>query len=201
MRLAASDQATTPAMEDLLKKPIDLKDARPMRLSDWTRRLETLAGCEILIDWVSLGGLGWNLETTVSQAAQNEPLGSVRLKFCEPRALAFRQLTPTVIEITSFAEIYAGAEPRVVSIKKQIEQGAAAEKILGDLAKAIAPAIPKTADPRSFVQVLKSPPVAAIRGPASVQALADQWLAGNAAPAEAKPTETPAPLSTAGAGS
>lgn len=208
-RLAASEQTPPLAGEDLLKKLIIMKDSRRMRLADWTAKLETVAGCEILIDWVSLGGIGWNLDTMVSQAAQGESLGDVLRKFCEPRALAFRQLTPTVVEITTFLESYAGADARVVSVKKLLDAGPTPEKIHADLAKAIAPAIPKTADPRSFVQVIKSPPIAAIRGPASVQVLAEQWLTGGAAvakPAETKPTETapaetPAPDVSVGAGS
>lgn len=204
VRLAASDQTPPLAGEDLLKKPIVMKDARRMRLSDWTAKLETVAGCEILIDWVSLGGIGWNLDTMVSQAAQGESLGDVLRKFCEPRALAFRQLTPNVVEITTFLELYAGADARVVSVKKQLDAGATPEKIHADLAKAIAPAIPKTTDPRSFVQMIKSPPIAAIRGPASVQVLAEQWLNGGAAiakPEETKPAETPTPDVSVGAGS
>lgn len=209
VRQAAGGQSAPLPSDELLKKPVELKDARTMRLAEWTRKLELAAGCEILIDWVSLGGLGWNLDTMVSQPAQNEPLGEVLKKVCEPRALAFRQLTPGAIEITSFMETYDGAEARVVSIKKQLDAGAPIEKIQTDLAKAIAPAIPRRVDPRSFVQVLKSPPVAAIRGPAAVQVLAEKWLSGDAAapppateakPAE-KPSESPAPISTAGAGS
>jgi hypothetical protein len=204
VRLAVSDQASPPQGDELLQKRIELKDARPMRLSEWTTKLETLANCEILIDWVSLGGLGWNLDTIVSQSAQNEPLGAVLQKFCEPRALTYRQLTPSVVEITSFSEPYdPGASARIVSVKRQLDSGVAPEKIYSDLAKAISPAIPRTADPRSFVQVLKSPPVAAIRGPMSVQTLAEKWLKEEVVvPAsQIKPNETPAPISTAGAGS
>jgi hypothetical protein len=202
IRAAASGNVAPLPGEDLLNKPIEFLDSRPMRLDDLAAKLENAAGCEIRIDWVSLGALGWNQDTMLSVQAQNEPLREVLKKLCEPRAWAFRLIAPDVVEITSFLETYAGAETRVVSIKKQIEAGAAPEKIQADLAKAIAPAIPKSADPAIFVQVLREPAVAAIRGPVSVQALADKWLtqAPTTAP-ESKPTEPTAPTSTASAGS
>ena len=173
--------------DDLLKKPIDFKDARPLRLDDLTSKLEKIAGCDIRIDWVSLGAFGWSQETTLSLSAQNEPLGDVLRKICEPRAWGFRQLTPSVIEITTFLETYEGAESRIVSIKKQLDAGMTPEKIQADLAKAIAPAIPKTADPLSFIQTLREPAIASIRGPASVQGLAEAWLN---APTDSKPAGT-----------
>ncbi len=197
IRAATSGQSAPLPTEDLLKKPIDFKDARALRLDDLTAKLEKIAGCEIRIDWVSLGAFGWSQETTISVTAQNEPLSEVLRKICEPRAWGYRQITPDLIEITTFLETYAGAETRVVSIKKQLDAGLTPEKIQADLAKAIAPAIPKTADPLLFVQTLKDPAIASIRGPSSVQALAESWLN---APADSKPAETAPPATTAGSG-
>lgn len=198
IRSVASGQVSPLPGEDILEKPIVFVDSRPMRLEDLTAKLEFAAGCEIRIDWVSLGALGWNQDTMLSEQAQNEPLRNILARMCQPRAWSFRLIAPDVVEITSFLETYAGAETRIVSIKKQLDSGAAPEKIQSELAKAIAPAVPKSADPAIFVQVLRDPPVASIRGPVAVQVLAEKWLADSAAPtSDAKPKE---PAATARAG-
>lgn len=195
MRGALTAPSPLLSNEELLSTPIEFKDGRPLRLEDLTARLETIAGCEIRIDWVSLGAVGWSQETTVSITAQAEPLQSVLQRICEPRGWGFRLLTKNVVEITTFLELYAGAETRVVSLRKKADAGGDLEQIRNELAKAIAPQVPRGADPLSLVQVLREPPMVSIRGPAAVQSLAEAWLAQ---PDSGKPTESAPASATAG---
>jgi hypothetical protein len=198
LRAVAAGQNAVAIGEELLEAPVTFEDSRTLRLDDLVAKLESVAQCEIRIDWVSLGAVGWNQDTTASLTAKDLPLRTVLQRLCEPRGWGFRLLAPRVIELTTFQETFVGAEARVFSLKKQMDAGMPLEKIHSELAKAIAPAVPRGMDPMPLIAPLRSPAVVAIRGPASVQTLADAWL--NAPVEPTKQSEPAPPTATAGAG-
>ncbi len=88
---------------DAMAKPVTFTFHQPTRLMRVADFLELVGGVTIVIDWRTLAEVDFTLDTEISCAAENRPLGEALSAVLSPLGLAWRAVDNQTLQITSRA--------------------------------------------------------------------------------------------------
>ena len=88
---------------DAMAKPVTFTFHQPTRLMQVADFLEVSGGVTIVIDWRTLAEVDFTLDTEISCAAENRPLGEALSAVLSPLGLAWRAVDNQTLQITSRA--------------------------------------------------------------------------------------------------
>ena len=110
-----------------LDQPISLNYIRPTSFAAILDRLSESSGVDLLIDWQSLGEIGWTPDSEVQFQASGQPLREALTVLLEPMELSYRVVDDTVIQITTPNRLMEGVELEFHGVRELLVKTTAAE--------------------------------------------------------------------------
>lgn len=128
-QLATRSQRT----EEKLQQQVRATFHQERPLTQILNHLERAAGVTLLIDWQSLGEVGWPPHSTATLVVDGRPLSAALEKLLTPMDLAYRAIDENTLEITSLKSLTTRPEVEFYPVAGHVAGGATPETLIDDI--------------------------------------------------------------------